>query len=104
MKRALFAAVLLSLMLVVPAFAVESASPKGSGPSFEEKKAQILKHIDERSAKLQQEKTCIGAAKDDNDLKACREKFGPPRGVFGPGGSAGPIAPAGRPPKVPPPE
>ena len=101
MKRALLMAVLLSLALVVPAFAAESGSPTGSGPSFDEKKTQILKHIEERNAKLQQEKSCVGAAKDDNDLKACREKFAPPRGSSGKGG---PLGLGGPPLNVPPPQ
>jgi Spy/CpxP family protein refolding chaperone len=105
MKRALFAALLLSLALALPAFAVESnappnAPPKAPAANFDQRKAQILKHIDERNTKLQQEKDCVQAAKNDNDLKACREKFAPPRGPGGPRGPRGsgsPPAPEDKP-------
>jgi hypothetical protein len=90
MKRALFAAVLLSLALVVPALALESGPPTGPAPSFDEKKTLILKHLDERITKLQQEKDCVKATKSDEDLNGCMAKFGPPRGPGGPSGMGRP--------------
>jgi hypothetical protein len=101
MKSALIAAVLLSLALVVPAFAAEGGQPPAaSGQTFEQRQARILKMIDERIAGLQEGKTCVQAAKNDEDLKACRErhmsemrdKRGQQRGMMGgpQGGMGGP--------------
>ena len=75
MKKTLIAAFLLSLAFVVPAFAVEGNQPPTvPGKTFEERQAHILKMIDERMVGLQEGKACVQAAKNDNDLKACREK------------------------------
>jgi hypothetical protein len=75
MKKTLIAAVLLSLTFVVPAFAVEGDKPPTApGQTFEQRQAHILKMLDERMAGLQEGKACVQAAKNDNDLKACREK------------------------------
>ncbi len=104
MKREVIAALALSLAFALPAFAAESNEPpKGTPPTFEQRKAQYLKNIDERSARLQEEKTCIQAAKSENDFRACRNKFGPPHtppfGPEGPPGMARPGGPSGPPPK-----
>lgn len=42
---------------------------------FAERKAHILKELDERAAKLQEHKTCVAAAADRDALKACRGKM-----------------------------
>ncbi len=104
MKRAVIAAFVLSLAFALPAFAAESNEPpKGAAPTFEQRKAQYLKSIDERSARLQEEKTCIQASKNENDFRACRNKFGPPHAppfsLEGPPGMARPGSPGGPPPK-----
>ena len=75
MKRALITALLLSVALVVPAFAAESGPPpSATGQTFEQKQARILKMLDERIAHLQEGKACAQAAKNNEDLRACREK------------------------------
>ena len=75
MKKTVIAAALLSLACAVPTFAVEgNQSPAASGQTFEERQAHILKMIDGRISSLQEGKTCVQAAKNDNDLKTCREK------------------------------
>jgi hypothetical protein len=75
MKRALIAAALLSLAFTVPALAVEGGQPPTvPGKTFEQRQANILKMMDERIAGLQEGKTCIQAAKNDEDLRACRQK------------------------------
>ena len=75
MKRTLIAAALLSLACAVPALAAEGAGqPPVPGQTFEQRQANILKMMDERIAGLQDGKTCIQAAKNDEDLKACRIK------------------------------
>lgn len=75
MKRALSAVALLSLVFAVQAFAVDGGNPAtSSGKTFEQRQANILKMIDERIASMQEGRTCVQAAKNDEDIKACREK------------------------------
>jgi hypothetical protein len=105
MKRALIVVALLSLVFTVQAFAVDGGTPAAApGKTFEQRQSNILKMMDERLASLQEAKTCVQAAKSDDDLKACREKhmagmkgkrgemrhehgmMGPEGGMGGPGG------------------
>ena len=75
MKRAVIAAVLFSLVFAVSAFAAEGGPPPGpQGQTFEQRQAHILKMLDERIASLQEGKTCVQAAKSDDDLRSCRQK------------------------------
>jgi hypothetical protein len=76
MKRAIIAAVLYSLAFAAPILAAEGSQPP-SAPvkTFEQRQADMLKFADERIATLQAGKTCVKAAKNDDDLTACREKF-----------------------------
>lgn len=69
-------AVAVSILFAVPVFAVDNApQPKGPGPNFEQRKAEILKRIDGRIARNQEERACVQAAQNHNDIKACRDKF-----------------------------
>jgi hypothetical protein len=111
MKRVLIAAAVLSLVVAAAAFAADSGqAPKGQGMSFEEQKADILKHIDARMSFLQEGKACVQAAKNSDDLKACRQKhraemeqmrgeYGKGGPMGGPGGMGGPGYMGGQPPK-----
>jgi hypothetical protein len=75
MKRFVIAAAVLSLVVAAAAFAADSGTaPKGPNMSFEERKAEVLKHIDTRLISLQEEKTCVQAAKSQDDLHACKQK------------------------------
>jgi len=79
MKRILVAG-MLAMALAVPAYAVEGGQPpppKDQGANFEQRKADILGNMDRRMNRLQEEKACVEAAKNMDDLKACREKFMP---------------------------
>ena len=54
---------------------IEGSQPmKEAGPNFEQMKADHLKKLDKRMNSLQQEKTCVQAAKNQDDLMACRSK------------------------------
>jgi hypothetical protein len=75
MKRTFIAAAVLSLLFAVPVFAAEGVQPQtGQAPTFEQKQAEILKNIDTRAAGLQDERSCVQAAKNLDDLKVCRDK------------------------------
>jgi hypothetical protein len=75
MKRTVIATLLFSFLLAVPVFAAEGGQPpQGQGQTFEQKKAAILKMLDDRLANIQEDRACVEAAKNDDDLKACREK------------------------------
>lgn len=75
MKAVIFAAVA-SLLMASSTSAAENTQPsKGPGPNFEQFKTEILTRIDARIARIQEEKTCVQAAKNHEDLKACRDKF-----------------------------
>jgi hypothetical protein len=64
------------LLLATSAFAVDAPlPPKGTGPNFEQHKADILNRIDQRIAHNQKEKTCVQSSKSHEDLKACQDKF-----------------------------
>jgi len=78
MVKAAIAAAVLSLALAAAAFAVEGNPPaKAPDANFEKRQSDVLKMIDARIARLQKEKECVQAAKNMDDLKACREKFHP---------------------------
>ena len=101
MKKALIAAVALSLVLAVSAFAADSGRPQNiPAPNFDQRKSDILKMLDERMAGLQEAKHCIEAAKNHDDIRTCREKhraemmekrgeMKQQRGMGGPGGPMG---------------
>ncbi|MDQ7787997.1 MAG: hypothetical protein RDU01_10345 [Thermodesulfovibrionales bacterium] len=75
MKRVVVAVLALSLVVAVSAFAVEDTqSPKDTGLNFEQMKTNHMKKLDERTNSLQQEKTCVQAAKNQDDLMGCRSK------------------------------
>lgn len=75
MKTAMVA-VAVSILFAAPAFSADIAQqPKGPGLNFEQRKSDTLKRIDERIARNQEEKACIQASKNHDDLKACRDKF-----------------------------
>jgi hypothetical protein len=74
MERAVIVAVVvLSLVFTVSAFAIEGSQPPGAtAPNFDQMKADLLKKLDERMTNLQKEKICVQAAKNRDDLRACR--------------------------------
>ncbi|MFZ3135826.1 MAG: hypothetical protein WA126_00370 [Thermodesulfovibrionales bacterium] len=103
MKRAaIVAAVVLSLVFAVSAFAIEGSQPPGeTAPNFEQMKADHLKKLDDRMTSLQKEKVCVQAAKNQDDLRACRsthkadmkENRDEMRKRGGPGGPGGHVPP-----------
>lgn len=59
------------------------------GMKFEDLKAKILKRLEERAAKLQQQQACVQAASDRDALKACSPKRGKGKGGWHKRGSKG---------------
>ncbi len=72
-------AVLISLFLAIPAVATDGGGPPRGKPGqdFEQRKAEILKRIDERLARLQQERGCIQAARSTRMSGRAEEKYEP---------------------------
>jgi hypothetical protein len=102
MKKALITAAVLSFLVVIPAFAAETAPQQNPpGQTFEQRQADILKMLDARIAALQDGRTCVQAAKSEDDLRVCREKHMAemrekrgemrPQGGMGGGGPMGPM-------------
>ncbi|MBI3812595.1 MAG: hypothetical protein HY283_10425 [Nitrospirae bacterium] len=74
MKRTVIAAIVLLLAFAAPVIAVEGDQPpKGPGLNFDQRKAQFLKMFDERIANIESTKTCVQAAKNHEEIKACLE-------------------------------
>jgi hypothetical protein len=69
MKKALVVAAI-SLALAGSAFAAEGDNAQ----TFEQKKAEMLKKIENRINKMQEDRSCVQSAKDHDSLKACNEK------------------------------
>ncbi len=79
MKTAIIA-VALATICSVPAIAADTTTGgKGQGMTVEQKKAEILQHIQERITNSQAEMTCVKAATSHDQLMACREKYRPQR-------------------------
>ena len=76
MKKVVIAvAIAVSLVFAMSAFAVEGSRPtKAQCADFDQTKAFHMKKLDERINSLQQEKTCVQAAQNQDELKACRSK------------------------------
>jgi len=68
------------LLFSTQALAADNGPQKnGPGENFEERKAEVLRRIDKRIARNQEEKACVQAANNHEALRACREKFKPER-------------------------
>lgn len=73
------AVTVLVLSGVVQLFAAngQTAVQKGRAPSVDQKKAEILQHIEERIANSKLEISCVQSAQSHDALKACRDRFRP---------------------------
>ena len=91
MKTTLTAALIMSV-LATPILAADNAANQqgrsqsapdresragGSGQTVEQKKAEIMQHIEERITNSQAEKVCVQSAQSHDELKSCREKYRP---------------------------
>ena len=71
MKRLAIVVAFLSLALTALAFAADGGGKPG--PKFEERRAAVIKNIDNRISTLQEEKACVQAAKDWKEVEKCKE-------------------------------
>lgn len=64
-------------LYAMPLYAVDvqPPAPGKPGPNFEKHKADVIKKIDAVIAYRQEEKACVQAANNHQELKACRDKF-----------------------------
>jgi hypothetical protein len=81
--KTLFSFIVAALFLTaIPQHAFAQQAP-GSGPgpavqggkpaeTFTERKAHILTMLEDRKTRIEKEKACVEAAKDNDDLKKCR--------------------------------
>ena len=73
--------------LIITAFTYAAALPvcaadtntnsQGTGKSIEQRRVEILMHIDQRIALSQEEKTCVHTAQSDTEFRACRDRYRP---------------------------
>lgn len=61
--------------LLILAFGLFAVTSLRADEDFAAKKAEMVKHIDERIAKMQEHKACVEAASEKDALKACMEKM-----------------------------
>jgi len=76
MKREITAvATVLSLAFAAPAFATEGTkTSQETSSNFEQVKDNYLKRLEDRMNRLQQEKTCIEKAQNQDELRNCKWK------------------------------
>lgn len=72
----------IALLMVVVAVQAHSADDqnstlRGKGKGVEQKKAEIIRRIEERITNSKLEITCVQSATSHDELKACREKYKP---------------------------
>ncbi|MEK6744367.1 MAG: hypothetical protein AABZ15_12185 [Nitrospirota bacterium] len=108
-KRAVASTIIVVLFLAALSQAVLAQQGPGGGPGpamregmgkeitpeqFPEVKARILKMLDERRLRIDQEKACVEASKNGEELKKCRPER-PGGGMQGGPGQQRPPRPAG---------
>ena len=70
MKKTIIATAVLSFAFAASVFAAGGDKPPTeTGPNFDQRKAEILKKLDEQMHSLQEAKTCIQAAKNHGRIK-----------------------------------
>ena len=77
MKKLLIATALVSA-IVASAFAADTvAKPERQDEKLEQKKAEVIQHIDERISNSLAEKACVQSAQTADGLRSCRDKYRP---------------------------
>ena len=77
MKTALIT-VALTVACAIQGYAADNSKTLNmDGQHIEQKRAEILQHIEQRIALSLQEKTCVQTAQTDTEFRACRDKYRP---------------------------
>jgi hypothetical protein len=77
MKARMLALSFLTAAVVFAWNVISGYSASGPRGSFEQRKTQQLKRVETRIAHLQEQRTCISAATNEEAIQACRERFQP---------------------------
>ena len=67
--------IVVTLLLTATAAFSADQPPQGQGQNFDQIKSNVVSRINARVALNQEELSCVQAAKNHADLKACRDKF-----------------------------
>ena len=65
-----------ALLAVTPVFASPDDAPRNNKATFEQKKAAMLKKMDERMVKMQEGRKCLEAATTPEDAQKCKADHG----------------------------
>lgn len=77
MRTTLITSVFIFICAIQVGAADISTNKQGAGQNFEQKKAEIIQHIEKRIALSQEEKACVHVATTNDGIRACKEKFRP---------------------------
>lgn len=66
---------LVVMAVMIFGFQALAHNHEGDGKDFGTHKAEVLKHLDEKIAKLNEHKTCVTAAADKDAFKKCHESM-----------------------------
>ena len=77
MRTALMTAAFICICAIQAGAADSNSNRQGAGKNIEQKKAEILQHIQERITNSQAEIVCVKAARSHDELRACNEKYRP---------------------------
>jgi len=80
MNKAFYLA--LALMGAAPAVIAQQGTPPAGGQTFEQRKEQMLKRMDERMQMMQKARACLAQAQDDKAARACRPARRPEGGYM----------------------
>ena len=67
--------IVITILLTATAAFSTDQPPQGQGLNFDQVKSNVINRINARIAHNQEELSCVQAAKNHADLKACRDKF-----------------------------
>lgn len=81
MRTAVIAAIVTAFCASPVIGAADNLDQSGQEQGVEQKRDEMLRHIQERITNSQAEITCVSAARSHDELRACHEKFRPQRPV-----------------------
>jgi hypothetical protein len=79
MKTVLIISAFISICAVQAGATDVNSNQNGTDQSFEQKRSEVLQHIQERISNSQAEITCVTAAQSRDELRSCHDKYRPAR-------------------------